>query len=192
MSCVLDIGAHIGLVTLPLSQVIAKSRKIYAFEPATANQTYLAQHLASNHIDNVEVITELVGDNPMESVQFFESSNDSGMNTIALSGSRRGYDSTQKHQITLDKFCEERNLSPQLIKIDTEGAEIGILKGATKIIHMHKPTIFLSVHPQHIIQLGSTVEALERLIEDLNYKVTDLDGKLVRPVELTEYIVCPK
>ena len=192
MSCVMDIGAHIGLVTLPLSQVISESGKVYSFEPATANQTYLIQHLASNHIDNVEVITDLVGAKPLGSVEFFESSNDSGMNTIALTGSRRGYDSTQKHQITLDKFCGERNLSPQLIKIDTEGAEVGILKGAVNIIHLHKPIIFLSVHPQHITQLGSTVEELERLIENLNYKVTDLDGKLVRPIELTEYIVCPK
>lgn len=192
MSCVMDIGAHIGLVTLPLSQVISESGKVYSFEPATANQTYLIQHLASNHIDNVEVITDLVGENSLESVEFFESSNDSGMNTIALIGSRRGYDLTQKRQITLDKFCDERNLSPQLLKIDTEGAEVGILKGAANIIHLYKPTIILSVHPQHITQLGSTVEELERLIEDLNYKVTDLDGKLVRPVELTEYIVSPK
>ena len=192
MSCVLDIGAHIGLVTLPLSQVIAKNGKIYAFEPATANQIYLTQHLASNHIHNVEVITDLVGEKPMESVQFFESSDDSGMNTLALSGSLRGYDSIQKHQITLDKFCNELNLAPQLIKIDTEGAEVRILQGAKKIIQMHKPTIFLSVHPQHIIQLGSTVEELERLIENLDYKVTDLNGKPVRPTELTEYIVCPQ
>ena len=48
MSCVLDIGAHIGLVTLPLSQAIVETGKVYAFEPATANQTYLVQHLASN------------------------------------------------------------------------------------------------------------------------------------------------
>jgi len=114
------------------------------------------------------------------------------MNTIAPTGSQHGYKATQRHQITLDGFCNERKLSPQVIKIDTEGAEVRILKGALDTIRLHKPTIFLSVHPQHITQLGSTVEELERLIEDLNYKVTDLDGKLVRPVELTEYIVCPK
>ncbi len=66
------------------------------------------------------------------------------------------------------------------------------LQVAKKIIQTHNPTIFLSVHPQHIIQLGSTVEELERLIENLDYKVTDLNGKPVRPTELTEYIVCPQ
>ena len=188
-TCVLDVGAHIGLVSLPLSQAIAESGKVYAFEPATANQTYLIEHLTSNRINNVEVITDLVGESPLESVEFFESSHDSGMNTIAPTGSQHGYKATQRHQITLDGFCNERKLSPQVIKIDTEGAEVRILKGALDTIRLHKPTIFLSVHPQHITQLGSTVEELERLIEDLNYKVTDLDGKLVRPVELTEYIV---
>ncbi len=128
----------------------------------------------------------------MESVEFFESSHDSGMNTIAPVGSQHGYNPTQKHQITLDGFCNDRNLSPQVIKIDTEGAEVKILKGALDTIGLHKPTIFLSVHPRHIIELGSTVEELEKLLEDLNYKVTDLEGNVVRPVELTEYIVSPK
>ncbi len=191
-TCVLDVGAHIGLVSLPLSQAIAENGKVYAFEPATGNQTYLIEHLNSNHIDNVEVITDLVGENPMESVEFFESSHDSGMNTIAPVGSQHGYNPTQKHQITLDGFCNDRNLSPQVIKIDTEGAEVKILKGALDTIRLHKPTIFLSVHPRHIIELGSTVEELEKLLEDLNYKVTDLEGNVVRPVELTEYIVSPK
>jgi len=191
-TCVLDVGAHIGLVSLPLSQVIAESGKVYAFEPATANQTYLIKHLTSNHISNVEVITDLVGGSRLESVEFFESPHDSGMNTIAPTGSRHGYNSTQKKQITLDAFCNERNISPQVIKIDTEGAEVRILKGAIDTICLHKPTIFLSVHPRHIIELGSSVEELEQLLEKLNYKVTDLDGKVVRPVELTEYIVSPK
>ena len=61
-TCVLDVGAHIGLVSLPLSQAIAENGKVYAFEPATGNQTYLIEHLNSNHIDNVEVITDLVGE----------------------------------------------------------------------------------------------------------------------------------
>ncbi|MEC9292908.1 MAG: FkbM family methyltransferase [Chloroflexota bacterium] len=191
-TCVLDVGAHIGLVSLPVSQAISKAGKVYAFEPAMANQMYLVEHLTANNIDNVEVITDLVGESPLESVEFFESPQDSGMNTIAPVGSQHGYDSTQKRQITLDGFCDERNLSPQVIKIDTEGAEVRILKGAVDTIRLHKPIIFLSVHPGHIIELGSTVEELEQLLEDLNYKVTDVEGRVVRPVELTEYIVSPK
>ena len=192
LDCVFDIGAHIGLVSLPLSEVISANGAIYAFEPAIANGEFLQEHLKSNSISNVKVITDLVGEEEAESVNFFESSDDSGMNTIAETGSRRGYGATQKRQITLDRFCVDNQLIPQLIKIDTEGAEVGILKGARETLRTHRPTIFLSVHPRHIIELGSSVEELERLLEDVGYEITDIDGNRVRPLELTEYIASPK
>ena len=192
MTCVLDIGAHIGLVSLPLSSVIASNGTVYAFEPASANGAYLVDHLRTNGVTNVKVVTDLAGDKELESVEFFESDDDSGMNTIAETGSRRGYGATQKRQITLDNFCKENDLKPQLIKIDTEGAEVGILKGAIETLRAHQPTIYLSVHPRHIVELGSTLEELEQLLSDIDYKVTDMDDNVVRPLELTEYIVSPK
>jgi FkbM family methyltransferase len=191
-SCVLDIGAHIGLVSLPLSTAVAENGTVFAFEPAAANEAFLSEHLNSNNITNVEVITDLVGDAELDSVDFFESSGDSGMNTIAESGSNRGYQATSKRQITLDKFCSDQNLAPELIKIDTEGAEVRILKGALDTLRQHLPVLYLSVHPRHIIELGSTVEELEQLLKDLNYKVTDMDGTEVRPLELTEYVISPR
>ena len=192
MTCVMDIGAHIGLVSLPLSGSIASNGVVYSFEPATANKAFLEEHLKSNNISNVEVISDLVGDVELEAVEFFESTTDSGMNTIASLGSHRDYQTSTKRQITLDRFCSDRNLSPELIKIDTEGAEVGILKGATNTLRKHRPVMYLSVHPRHIIELGSTVDELEQLLQNLNYKVTDMDGNEVRPLELTEYVVSPR
>jgi len=191
-SCVLDIGAHIGLVSLPLSTAVAQNGTVFAFEPAAANEAFLLEHLDSNNITNVEVIHDLVGEVEKESVEFFESTGDSGMNTIAASGSNRGYKSSTKRQITVDQFCSDRHLEPELIKIDTEGAEVGIIKGAVNTLRQHHPVLYLSVHPRHIIELGSTVEELEQLLKDLNYKVTDMDGNEVRPLELTEYVVSPR
>jgi FkbM family methyltransferase len=192
VDCVFDIGAHIGLVSLPLSTVVAENGTVYAFEPATANRNFLEEHLTLNRIDNVKIVSELIGDTELDTVQFFESSDDSGMNTIAETGSRRGYGATQKRQITLDNFCKENDLKPHVIKIDTEGAEVGILKGAIQTLRTHQPTIYLSVHPRHITELGSSLEELEQLLSDIDYKVADMDGNIVRPLELTEYIVSPK
>ncbi len=70
--------------------------------------------------------------------------------------------------------------------------EVGILKGATNTLWQHRPVMFLSVHPRHIIELGSNVDELEQILRDLDYIVTDMDGNDVRPTELTEYIVSPR
>ena len=77
------------------------------------------------------------------------------------------------------------------MKIDVEGAELRVLKGAIKVLCQHKPTIFLSVHPRHIAESGGSTEELEQFIQKIEYRVFDLDGNTVRPNELTEYIVSP-
>ena len=188
---VFDIGAHIGLVTLPLAGSIDPDGKVFAFEPASSNRGFLEHHIRANDVENVVVVADLVGRNTASSVQFFESSSDSGMNTIAETGRRKGYVETVVRQITLDEFCDSRNLRPELLKIDTEGAELNILRGATDMLRLSRPIIFLSVHPQHLVELGGTVEELENLLTELNYRVTDMDGNSVRPTELTEYLVRP-
>lgn len=191
MHTVFDIGAHIGLVTLPLAKAISPAGTVFAFEPAAANRKFLEGHIRSNNITNVDVVTDLVGRISDSTVEFFESTGDSGMNTVADTGRRRGYERTVLNQITLDEFCKERELKPELIKIDTEGAELDILRGAVDVLKKHRPTIFLSVHPRHISELGGTVEELEQLLADSDYIVTDMNRNVVHPTELTEYIVSP-
>ncbi len=191
MNIVFDIGAHIGLVALPLAKSINPNGTVFAFEPASSNRKFLIDHIAANKITNIDVVSDLVGESSNQTVEFFESTGDSGMNTMADTGRRRGYEQTTVNQITLDEFCSSRRLTPQLIKIDTEGAELNILRGATEVLKLHRPIIFLSVHPRHIAELGGTVEELEALLEESNYTVKDMDGNVVRPLELTEYIVSP-
>jgi len=191
MHTVFDIGAHIGLVAMPLARAIKPTGTVYAFEPASSNRRFLEQHLKANKIENVEVIGDLVGHESDSAVEFFESTGDSGMNTIADTGRRRGYEQTTVNQITLDEFCATRDLKPELIKIDTEGAELNILRGAADVLKNYRPTIYLSVHPRHIAELGGTVEQLEKLLDDSGYAVTDMDHNVVRPTELTEYIISP-
>lgn len=191
MRTVFDIGAHIGLVSLPLSKSIDPEGRLFAFEPAKSNREYLLDHIRSNGIQNIEIVSDLVGDETVGSVRFFESSSDSGMNTIAESRRRSGFDETTVKQITLDEFCNESDLRPELIKIDTEGSELNILRGASEMLQKYHPVIFLSVHPQHIADLGGSVEELEELLVELGYLVNDMDGNIVRPTELTEYVIRP-
>ena len=89
------------------------------------------------------------------------------------------------------EFCNLHELQPQLIKIDVEGAELRVLKGGVKVLRQYMPTIFLSVHPRHIVESGGSTEELEGFIKKMGYRVFDLDGNAVRPTKLTEYIVRP-
>jgi FkbM family methyltransferase len=54
--------------------------------------------------------------------------------------------------VTLDQLCVERNISPDLLKIDVEGFELRVLQGARRVLETAK-LLFLEVHPQLINEL---------------------------------------
>ena len=190
--CVLDIGGHIGLVSLPVSKVLAKGGRVFAFEPSKANRQMLQEHADINALSNIEVVEHLVGAEEKESVEFFENPEPSGMNSVVISKHHDAYTQVTKRQITVDGFCHEQGLRPDVIKIDVEGAELGVLRGARETLKRAHPTIFLSVHPREIGLLGESLEGLSALIKELGYECRNVDGSHVEEFALQEYILTPE
>tara|TARA_R110002096_G_scaffold25004_1_gene78611 strand:+ start:5060 stop:5896 length:837 start_codon:yes stop_codon:yes gene_type:complete len=189
---VFDVGAHIGLVTLPASEVIGEGGKVYAFEPADGNRQFLNYHLEANKIANVEVESFLLGAKDDDEVAFYAQVGAAGTNSILHLENKGEFEQTLVRQTTIDSYCDANGIGPDLIKIDVEGAEIGVLQGAEKTLAAFKPKIFLSVHPTHIEKLGLSMDDLRQLISDFEYEVKDVDGKAVSEFCLDEYIMTPK
>jgi len=188
---VFDIGAHIGLCTLPLSKVVNRNGFVYAFEPAKTNLDYLRKNIIYNKIRNIKVIPCIVGEESKSKVSFFESRLKSGMNSLILYKDDGTFTMTYKRQISLDDFCSKNNIIPDVIKIDVEGAEIKVLHGAKNILSKYRPTIILSVHPRQLRIMGESVEGLKKVIESLRYKILDMDGKNINELKLSEYLLKP-
>lgn len=186
---VFDIGAHIGLCSLPISRVLAENGFCFAFEPAEDNLKYLSSHLKMNNIENVKVIPHLVGDKPLENVDFFIHKESSGMSSVCRSKNKLDlFKEVQKKQVSIDDFVQEHNCIPELLKIDVEGAEMGVLLGGEKVVKKYHPQIILSVHPKQIEMMGYTLEDLIEIIHSFDYEILNMDGsKLGGPLELKEY-----
>ena len=189
--CVLDIGAHIGLVTLPLSEVLDSDGRVFSFEPGDDNRKFLRKHLDLNAITNVEVRGLVVGDRNLNEVEFFEQEGDSPMNSLAIRGEGGVYFPVVKRQTDLDSFCRNEGLSPDVIKIDVEGAEIKVLRGAREVLIKHKPLVFLSVHRDEIRELGGSLDELMALIVDVGYEVFDLNKNVIHKIDTNEYLLKP-
>ena len=186
---VFDVGAHIGLCSLPISRVLAENGFCFAFEPVEDNLKYLSSHLKMNNIKNVKVIPHLVGDIPLEKVEFFIHKECSGMSSVCRSKMKEDlFKQVQKKQVTIDDFVQEHNCIPELLKIDVEGAEKSVLLGAEKVLKKYHPQIILSVHPKQIEMMGYTLEDLMNIIHSFNYEILNIDNsKLSGPLELKEY-----
>ena len=190
--CVIDIGAHIGLVSVPVASVLADSGRIVCFEPATANRRLLERHLTLNGLaQRATVGHRLVGERDMDQVPFFEMTSASGTNSIARGAVGDDYRQVERAQVTLDTYCVHHDLEPEVLKIDVEGAELAVLRGARNVLTRCRPQIFLSVHPRHIAALGESVDDLAALIAELGYDCRDCDGQRVEAFVLREYILSP-
>lgn len=189
--CVLDIGAHIGLVAMPMSRMLAPNGYVYAFEPANANRRYLNYHLKKNRIKNTKVIPLLVGNHNNDGIPFYELNGDTGMNSVMPMEHQDNFKASTKQQITVDHFCKQYQLKPEVIKIDVEGYELEVLQGAKETLTQNKIQIYLSIHPRHMKALGHTPPELMHYIHALGYRITELDGSPIQTFRLSEYLVQP-
>jgi len=189
---IFDIGAHIGLYSIPASQIIDKKGAIYAFEPSNANRSYLERHMYFNKVENVSVFPYLVGEEPLGAVEFYENRDVDAMNSVMIRKNPNLYNKISKRQVSLDEFCTSNKITPEVVKIDVEGAEIGVLKGAKGIFGRCRPIIFLSIHPRTLALLNQSVEELIWLIDKMDYVIYDKDGQRMEPFEHNEYILVPK
>jgi FkbM family methyltransferase len=190
---VLDIGAHIGLYSMPLSRRISPGGTIYAFEPSSINRSYLKQHLEFNDINNIEVLPYLVGKENIDSVDFYEDLNQvNPMGGLILTNNiKNDAVAVSKKMVALDQFCEDKKIKPELIKVDVEGAEIDLLWGGVEMIKSSRPTIVLSLHPKHIEQMGQTLDILTGYLQEVNYKCLTYEGKSNNDYSVKECILLP-
>lgn len=73
--------------------------------------------------------------------------------------------------ISLDTYCQRLGVEPDVIKIDVEGAEGLVLKGARELIEHGRPTVFLSVHPWALPDFGHSVGDIRAMLIAARYTV---------------------
>jgi FkbM family methyltransferase len=161
---IVDIGAYIGDKTIPLSRKVSK---IIAFEPNPQTSNILKKNIEINNLRNVKLETKPVS-NEIKKVQFHLSN--CPMNS-SINNDRRlndNYSSTQVETIDLDTSLANENRVDWLL-IDTEGQEIGVLRGAKKVLQKFSPRIILEVMPENLGEIKELLSSHGYSIRDLNF-----------------------
>jgi FkbM family methyltransferase len=142
---VLDVGSHIGLYAL-LAAVGRPERTAVAFEPVLRNVGYLRNNVIRNAADNIIVEEVAVGDRDGSILLKVPDTLRLPATATLNEGSNGGVDTTEVPIVSLDTYVTEHGLGPvDLIKIDVEGAESAVLRGARHIIEEHRPAIICEV-----------------------------------------------
>lgn len=139
-SVVYEIGAFIGYYTLHASVLVGRTGQVFAFEPSAKSLSFLKEHLRINHVTNVTVIDEAVGEQS-GTVSFRVDSKSPSLSRPADDGEVR------VPMVSLDDFIQRKGVPlPDLIKIDVVGSEMGLLKGAVGLLKSHHPPLILRIH----------------------------------------------
>ena len=118
---IIDVGAHIGLFSLLVSQ-FCKTGKIFSFEPIRENFDLLVSNLGLNHTENVFPFNVGISKNSGKLNLFLN--NDQSAHSIFPKGS----ESITVEATSLQKIFDEKQISScKLLKLDCEGAEYDII-----------------------------------------------------------------
>lgn len=134
-SVVYDIGANNGFFTLLAAKLSGPEGHVYAFEPFPQNAEKIERAVEANHVSNCTVLAQAVAEVSGEAALHFETA--SGMATPTLLNGR-GQQVLNVQTIALDDFVTPENW-PDLIKVDVEGAEELVLRGASRLFDGSKP-----------------------------------------------------
>jgi FkbM family methyltransferase len=177
---VLDIGGHIGYTALYFASLVGPKGKVYVFEPGPNNLPYLKHNTRLK--SNVIVIEAAVGSQKGQSTLFME--NLSGQNNSLIQGYRRlrssaaaanftpQIDPVNINVVTLDDFCREEALHPQFLKIDVEGFELEVLRGAIQVLQKLRPILIAEV-------LGENCDAAWQLFRQCRYVPMNENGMVL-------------
>ena len=166
-----DIGANVGYYSIIASQIV-EGGEVYAFEPIPASRTLMNEHIDINNISNVNVLSYGVSDE-IKKVSFTNSSHLSANSYILEGDTPNDGDMLEVECISIDSGISEKGFKPpSIIKIDVEGAEFDVLKGAKETIKKYKPIIFLATHDS--IVEGVTQSCIS-FLENLGYDVSSTD-----------------
>ena len=161
---VIDVGAHVGRHAIPLAQLVGREGTVHAFEPIPYIRDLLIQNLNSAGIGNVILYPFALTSEPAP-IQFHYVPNLAGQSGIKA---RHSYDQPPAEPELLDLYARRLddvipNANVDFIKIDIEGGELDMLKGAVRILQTARPLVsfecgaaaFLGYHdrPQEIFSL---------------------------------------
>lgn len=131
-----DVGAHVGWYSILAAKQLEPSASIYSFEPNPHNLHFLKQHKDLNSFQNIKIIEHALSDYDGEAF-FTDNQQQSSLNKSG---------DFKVSVTTGDQIAQSHGESPDLIKVDVEGAEIEFLNGAKKLITSARPKILLSAH----------------------------------------------
>ncbi len=176
---IFDIGANVGLMTLPFSRLVPQG-KVYSFEPTN----YAFHRLQKNITLNLPQSNNIITVNAFASAKSEKQPQIKAFSSWKVNGETDPQnhpihlgtpkDTTGVPSIALDDFIIEQNITKvDFIKIDTDGHEPDVLKGSQQLIQKFKPIVLFEIGLYVMYEKNITFDFYYNYFNKLNYTLYD-------------------
>lgn len=187
----LDVGANMGHTMLRAAQ-LANEGMVIGFEPNEHNYKKCLKNISLNNFKNLRIENLALGESKFQTSIKVRDQHNQGMNRVELdkAGEIQG--------TSLDEWAAANNQQKvHLIKIDVEGYELKVLKGAAATIAACRPKLFIELDDNNLKHYGDSAKSLLEFLWTFEYKVTDFKEREINlrhlePNGHTDIIAIPK
>ena len=196
---VIDVGAHFGYFTTRLSRLVGANGEVIALEPNSASCRLLHDRIARARLKNVRILSCAAWSSSTD-VQLLIGGPLEATSRVALDPETDGMKVQGR---TLDSIVREhaaRRVS--FIKIDVEGAEVEVLRGAVETLQRHRPTVLCEIGHESQESSSEGITNLFEILRLVNYDCLNVTTKrilkadevssAVTRLRYLDVLLCPK
>ncbi len=139
---IIDAGGYVGDTALLFSSYTDKN--IHVFEASPSNMDIIRETIRLNHLDNIVPVSKALGEK--SGTATFSLGERNSCNSLVERPGHNYPDHIEVPVVTLDDYVRENNIEVGLIKVDIEGGEQLLLKGAVETIRTQHPILLISIY----------------------------------------------
>ncbi|MHC4394555.1 MAG: FkbM family methyltransferase [Planctomycetota bacterium] len=172
-----DIGVYKGVYSYWMAKSVAETGIVVGFEPQAEFYKYMVKIKSGLNLDNYKIEQLALSDTEGSSTLFIPTSADKGKSWASLESKYSSEaDNVEVPTTTLDTYCENHNLSPDLVKCDVEGHEYKVFRGAEILLRKVHPPLLFECEEKHLSEVS--IYDIFHYLKSLGYEgfAFDKDG----------------
>ena len=177
-----DVGANIGLFSIELAGAVSPGGEIWAFEPAPDTAERLKGNVAANKLGGVISVMEMAlgdaqGELPLTAPA--DDRFDTGRRMLGGGGQTIGVVRVMVFDELVRNGTLDLRSGLHAVKVDVEGAELGVLKGMRETLELHRPRIVMvETIDDHLAAFGTSTEGVDAFMRSIGYDRESPSGAL--------------
>ena len=175
---VLDIGAHIGTFAIPIAMACQRSVRVFAFEPQPDVHALLERNVMLNGLDaQISSSCGIVFDRPQSFQRLAHQGlperrrSNTGATAFVPTTEPGAPDHEGPQVFVIDAMIRAGALPARidLVKVDTEGAELAGLRSCTDLIGRELPVLYVEINPTGLQRFNTSVDDIDRFLQAYGY-----------------------